>query len=80
MIRKILGLSVKTLTVDDKYSRLNRDNLTQPILRQSSKRQKNVSNFFSKFLKCQSNFEHFEKVDDTPMLCISKITDCEKRG
>ena len=80
MIRKILGLSVKTLTVDDKYSRLNRDNLTQPILRQSSKRQKNVSNFFSKFLKCQSKFEHFEKVDDTPMLCISKITDCEKRG
>ena len=31
VICKILGLFINTLTADDKYSLLNRDNLTQPI-------------------------------------------------
>ena len=31
VIRKILGLFVNRLTADDKYSRLNIENLIQPI-------------------------------------------------
>ena len=31
VICKILGLFINTLTADDKYSLLNRDNLMQPI-------------------------------------------------
>ena len=35
---QILGLFVNTMTVDDKYSLLNRDNLTQPIHMQLSQK------------------------------------------
>ena len=38
MICKILELSVNTLTADDKYSVLNRDNLMQPIQRKLFKK------------------------------------------
>ena len=35
---------------------------------------------FCKFLKCRSNFKHYEKKYDPDRLCICEITDCEKRG
>ena len=38
MICKILGLFVDTLTTDDKYSFLNRDNLIQSIQMKLSKK------------------------------------------
>ena len=38
VICKILGLFVNTMTVGDKYSLLNRDNLTQPIQMQLSRK------------------------------------------
>ena len=47
---KILRLFVNTLTADDKYSLLNRDNLTQPIQILLSQKQKTFSQFFSAFL------------------------------
>ena len=37
---KILRLSVKTMTADEKYSLLNRDNVTQPIQILLSQRQR----------------------------------------
>ena len=80
MICKILGLFAKTLTAGDKYSLLNKDNLTQAIQMQLSKKQITFSELFSKFLLSRSNFEHFQKDDDHHSLRISKITDCEKRG
>ena len=46
LIRKILTLFVNTFTADDKYSLLNRDNLTQPIEIQLSQKQKIFSEFF----------------------------------
>ena len=58
---KILRLFVHTLTDDDKYILLYRDNLTQPIQILLSQKQKSFSEFFSAFLKSKLNFEHFRK-------------------
>ena len=55
---------VNTLRVNDKDYLLNRDNLTQPIQIQLSKKQKNFSEFFFAFLKSILNFKHFSKKDD----------------
>ena len=60
MICKILRLFVNTLTDDDKYSLLNRDNLTLPIHMQLSQKQKTFSGIFFTFLKSILNFEHFQ--------------------
>ena len=57
---KILRLFVNTLTDDDKYCLLYRDNLTQPIQILLSKKQQTFSEFFSAFLKSTLNFEHFQ--------------------
>ena len=58
---KILGVFVNTLTDDDKYCLLYRDNLTQPFDIPLSRRQKTFSQFFSGFLKSTLYFEHFQK-------------------
>ena len=53
-----------TLTADDKDSLLNRDNLTQPIRTQLSKKHTAFSEFFLAFPKFTLNFENFQKIDD----------------
>ena len=58
---KVSGLFLNTLTDDDKYSLLYRDNLTQPIQILLSEKQKTFSDFLSAFLKSTLNFEHFQK-------------------
>ena len=58
---KILGLFVNTLTDNDKYCLLYRDDLTQPIQILLSQKQKTFSEFFSVFLKSTLTFEHFQK-------------------
>ena len=75
---KILRLFVNTLTDDDKYFLLYRDNLTQRIQILLSQKQNAFYEFFSAFLKCTLNFEHFGKKDDPPSRCISQITVSEK--
>ena len=75
---KFLRLLVKTLTDDEKYSLLYRDNLTQPIQILLSQKRKIFSPFFSAFLKSTLNFEHFQKKDDPHSLIISQIPVCEK--
>ena len=57
---------VNTLTADDKYSPLNRDNLTQAIRTQLSQKQQSFPAFFFAFSKSTLNFEHFQKKDDPP--------------
>ena len=47
---KFLRLLVKTLTDDEKYSLLYRENLTQPIQILLSQKRKTFSQFFSAFL------------------------------
>ena len=57
VIFKIWGLFVNTLSADDNYSLLDRENLMQSTQMQLSQKQKNVSPFFSDFLKSSWNFE-----------------------
>ena len=68
---KILRLFVNTLTADDKYSLLNRDNLMQPIKILLSQNRKTLYRFFFAFLKSTLNLEHSQKKDDPHSLCIS---------
>ena len=68
------------MTADGKQYLLNRDNLTQPIQMQLPQKQKTFSEYFFAFLKSSSNFEHFQKKDDSHSWGISKITESEKQG
>ena len=53
-----------TMTADDKYFLLTRDNLTQQIPTQLSQKQKALAQFFLPFSKCTLNFELLHKKDD----------------
>ena len=75
---KILRLFVNTLTTDDKYSLLNRDNLTQRIQILLYQKDRTFSQFLSSFVKSTFNFEHFQKKDDPHSRCISVLTVSEK--
>ena len=61
VLSKILRTFVNTLSEDDKYCLLYKDNLLQPIQILLSLKQKTFSEFFSAFLKSTLNFEHFQK-------------------
>ena len=61
VLSKISGLFRNTLTDDDKYSLLYRDNLMQPIQILLSQKQKTFSKVFSAFLKSTLIFELFQK-------------------
>ena len=78
-ICKKLSLFVNTLTADDKYSLLNRENLTQPIQMELSQKQKPFPQFFSRILKSSWNFQHFQQIDDAQSWCISQNTDSVKQ-
>ena len=71
---------VNTLTADDQYSLLNRDNLTQPIRTKLSQKRKAFPQFFLAFSKSTLNFEHLQKKDGLHSRFISEITHSEKRG
>ena len=53
-----------TLTADDKYSVLNRDNITKAIRTQLSQNRKHFSQFFLVFSKCTLHFENLQEKDD----------------
>ena len=80
MIHQILRLFVNILTVDDKHYLLNRDNLTQTIQMQLSKKQKTFSEFFFPFLNSLLNFKHLTKIDDPHRRYISGNTGSQKHG
>ena len=71
---------VNTLTADDKYFLLNRDNLTKPIRTILYQKQKAFSSFFLPFPESTLNFEHFQKKDDPHRLFISESMNSGKRG
>ena len=52
------------MTADDKYSLLNRDNLTQPIPTQLSQKQNALPQFLLRFSKSTLTSEQFQKKDD----------------
>ena len=74
---KILGFHVNTMSADEKYFVLNRDNLMIPIQMQLSQKQKTFSELLAAFLKSRLNLEYFKKRDDPHRFCFSKITDSE---
>ena len=75
---KVLRLFLKTLTDDQMYSLLCRDNLTEPIQILLSQNQKTFSKLFSAFLKFTLNFEYSRKKYDPHSRCIYQITVSEK--
>ena len=75
---KLLRSFVKTLTDDEKYCLLYRDNFTQPIQILLSQKQKTFSDLLTAFLKSILNFTHFRKKDDPHSRCISQITVSQK--
>ena len=70
---KILRLFVKTMTADDKYSLLTRDNLTQPIHIHLSQKQKTFSEIFCSFLKSTLTFKNFQKKMNPIAYIIPKL-------
>ena len=78
VICKFLTLLVKSLTDDEKYSLLHRENLTQPIQILLSQKQKTFSQFFFEFSKSTLNFEKFQRKDHPHSRVISQITVSEK--
>ena len=58
---KALKLFVNTVSADDKYSLLKRDNLTQPIRTPLSQKQKPFYELLLAFSKSALNLEHFQK-------------------
>ena len=52
------------MTAYEKYSLLNRDNLTQPIPTQLSQKQNAFAQLFLAFSKSTLTFEHFQKKGD----------------
>ena len=61
VVCEILGLFLNILTGDDKYSLCYRQNLSETIQMQLSKRLKIFLQLIAAFLESSSNFEHFEK-------------------
>ena len=75
---KILGLLVNTLTDDDKYSLLYRDNLPKQIQILLSQKPNTFSRLSSEIFIPTLSFEHFQKKDDPHSRCSSQITVPEK--
>ena len=55
-------------------------NFLQQFQTPLSQKQKTFSGFFTAFLKCAWNLEHFQKKDEYPSVIISEIIDAERRG
>ena len=51
----------------------------QTIQMPLSQKQNIFPQFFSSFFESTLNFEHFQRKDDPHSLCISEITDHERR-
>ena len=79
VISEILWLVATKLQANGKYTLQHSEKLPEPIQMQISKKRQNFSDFFTPFLKSTSSFKHFEKKDDPHSLCISEITDCQRR-
>ena len=73
-------LFLTTLTADDKNSHISKDKWKQTIKMNWSQKPKIFPKKFSAFFESALNFEHFQKKDDPDRLCISEITDHDRRA
>ena len=71
---------LNTLTPNHTYSLNNKDKWMQTIQMHLSQKQKIFSELFLDFFESALNFENFQKKDDPHTLCISEITDHERRN
>ena len=71
---------LNTLTANDTYSLNSKDKWMQNIQMHLYQKENNFSEFFSPFFESALNFEHFRKKDHPHSLCISEITDHERRA
>ena len=74
---EVLGQFANTLTAYYKYSRRNRENLSQQVPMQTSLNLKTCSRFFIAFVKSTLNFQYFEKKDLSHSLNITEVINCE---
>ena len=79
-LSEILGVFVNTLTTDNRYSYLNRNNLPEAIQLQLSKKQKIFTYIFAAYLISTSNVQHFAQKHDPHKFCIFEIRDCKRCG
>ena len=70
----MLELLVNTSARDEKYLVLQRENLTIPIQKQISDKEKTFSQFCGAVLKSILNFKHFERQDGTHWFYIFEVT------
>ena len=70
---------LNTLTANDKYFLNSKDKWMEKLQMHLSQKENIFSQFFSPFFESALNFEHFQKKDDPHSLCISEITDDERR-
>ena len=80
MIFKVLGLFVNTVTADDKYFLLTRNNLLEDLQMHISRKKNLFLNFFLRFQNLDPTFTISEKKGDPHGRCIFEHTDSEKRG
>ena len=80
VISEIFRLFVNTFTSADKYSRRNMQNFPQQFETPLCQKVKTFCGFFSLFLKCAWEVEHFEQKDDYPGLVIAEILESERGG
>ena len=72
-----LGQFVNTLTADYKYSRQNRENLSQQVPMETSMKLKTCSGFLIALLKSTLNLQYFERKDRSHSLSITAIINRE---
>ena len=60
--------------MDGEYSHTNRENLPLPIQRQLSEKLKYFSKFFTAFLECTLNLEHFKKLSLIAQVFLKLLT------
>ena len=71
---------LNTFTANDTYSFNSKDKWMQKFQMHLYQKQKIFSEFFWGFSKSSLNFENFQKKYDPHSLCISEITDYERRA
>ena len=74
----LIGQFLNILTGDYKYSRWNRENLSQQVPIPKFRKRKTCSPFFIAFLKYTLNLEYFgKKKDQSHSLSITEIINCK---
>ena len=77
---EILGLFVKTLSADEKYSSRNIQNLTQQLQTTMSQKQKTFYRICITYVKSRTSSDDFVKKDESTSLNIYEIIYAEKSG